>query len=259
MSAAPACALYRGVVRHRRHAPRRHAFRAGLDLLYLDLAELPQAFRGAWLWSVERWNLFRFRRADYHGDPARPLDEAVRDTVERETGARPAGPVRLLTTVRSLGLAFNPVSFYYCFDAAGERVEAVLAEITNTPWGERHSYVIPAAADAAPGAPLRRRFAKAFHVSPFHPMEQEYAWAFTPPGERLAVTMRNLEGPRRVFDATLLLRREELSPRSLRRALLRRPWTPLLVLLLIHFHALLLWLKRVPFHTHPAKRAAPAS
>ena len=109
--------------------------------------------------------LLRFRRSDYHGDPAVALADAVRDTVERETGIRPAGPIRLLTNLRSLGLCFNPVSFYYCFDAAGQQLQAVLAEVTNTPWGERQAYVIAGEAG---------RFQKLMHVSPFMPMDQAY-------------------------------------------------------------------------------------
>ena len=137
--------LYNGWVRHRRFAPRAHAFRYRLFMAYLDLTELDHVFRGRWFWSTRRPALAWFRRADYLGNPSVPLDQAVRDAVERDTGMRPRGPIRLLTHLRYFGHGFNPVSFYYCFDPADTRVETIVAEITNTPWAERHAYVLPAA------------------------------------------------------------------------------------------------------------------
>ena len=157
--------LYVGSVRHRRHTPRAHAFRYPLFLAYLDLAELDTVFRGRWLWSARRFALAWFRRRDHLGSPAMPLDQAVRDLVERHSGRRPQGPIRLLTHLRYFGYCFNPVSFYYCFDAQGEQVETVVAEVNNTPWGERHCYVL----DGEPR--LRYRTSKAMHVSPFMPMD----------------------------------------------------------------------------------------
>jgi len=251
-------ALYRGWVRHRRNTPRPHDFRYPLFLVYLDLSELDRAFRGRLFWSVERPNLVSYRRADYLGPLEKPLDEAVRDRVERELGTRPRGPIRLLTSLRTLGLAFNPVSFYYCFEEDGETLAAVLAEITNTPWGERHVYVV-GGGGAAPGATLRARFPKRFHVSPFFPMDQVYDWRFTTPGERLAVHMRNLEGGRAVFDATLSLERRPLSSGALAAALLRHPFTTGAALAAIYWQAARLWWKRTPFFAHPAPREAGAA
>jgi DUF1365 family protein len=136
-------ALYTGRLRHRRYEPAPHAFGYRTTLLWLDLAELDVVFRGRWLWSARRPALARFRRSDYlGGNDGQPLDAAVRERVAAETGRRPTGPIRLLTQLRMLGLAFNPVSFYYCYDAADTQVEAIVAEITNTPWKERHAYVL---------------------------------------------------------------------------------------------------------------------
>ena len=247
-------ALYTGRLSHSRHAPVAHAFRYRVTLAWLDLAELDEVFRGRWLWSAQRPALARFRRADYLGDPAVPLDVAVRDRVERETGARPAGPVRMLTQLRTFGLCFNPVSFYYCYDPAGRQVEAVVAEITNTPWNERHAYVLRPPPGAAPHAPMRFGLAKAFHVSPFMPMDIDYGWHFTPPGQTLSVRMENRRAGRLLFDASLMLRRREITGASLAGALLRQPCAALSVLGRIYWHALRLWLKRAPFHAHPDKR-----
>lgn len=236
-----------------------HAFDYAVCYAWLDLAELEQVFAGRWFWSTRRPAPAWWRRADYLGDAAVPLDEAVRGRVEADTGARPAGPIRLLTLLRTFGHNFNPVSFYYCYDTAGARVETVVAEITNTPWGERHAYVLPvdpAARDDA-GA-LRFRFGKRFHVSPFMPMEQEYDWSFGEPGEQLTVRMVNREAGDRVFDAALALERREIDGASLAWALARHPFASLDVLWQIYWQALRLWLKRVPFHDHPAARADAA-
>jgi len=264
--------LYLGHVRHRRFAPKPHAFIYRLFMVYLDLAELDQVFAGSRCWSTQRPALAWFRRADYLGDPALPLDRAVRDLVEERTGTRPTGPVRLLTHLRYFGYCINPVSFYYCFDAAGERLETLVAEITNTPWEERFSYVLSAEMEIPPRPPFRsgqafteggaeiiegkRRshryaFAKAFHISPFFPMDLEYDWRFTEPGRRLSVHMNLTRQQAKVFDATLSLRRVEITPARLASILLHHPFMTLKAVAGIYFEAALLKLKRIPFYDHP--------
>jgi DUF1365 family protein len=246
-------ALYEGWLRHRRFMPVGHAFEYPVTLAWLDLSELDEAFRGRWLWSTTRAAPVRFRRCDYLGEPSIPLDQAVRDHAQRELGWRPDGPIRLLTQLRTFGYGFNPVSFYYCFDASGV-VQAVIAEITNTPWGERHAYSL----QRPPGGKLRFRFDKRFHVSPFMPMDQGYQWFFSEPGARLAIQMTNLRLGWRVFDATLRLRRREIDGRSLAATLVRFPLAPLRVLAAIYWQALRLWAKGVPFHPHPSpSRGSP--
>ena len=246
-----ASAIYEGSVRHRRHAPREHAFEYGMAQLYLDLDELGDVFRGRWLWSLERKNLAAFHREDFLGDPAQALKDAVRDRVETATGERPLGPVRLLTHLRYAGYSFNPVSFYYCHDASGV-LHSIVAEITNTPWKQRHAYVLPVASAAHRGRALRWTFDKAFHVSPFLPMDRRYGWSFTTPGEDLRVHMDVFNGETREFDASVALQRRPLDGRSLARVLWGYPLMTAQVIAAIHWQALRLWIKRTPIHDHPS-------
>jgi hypothetical protein len=245
-------ALFGGRVVHRRHAPRPHAFRYGVQMLLLDLGELERVFHGRWLWSTRRPAPIRWRRSDHLGDADRPLDECVRELVERQSGRRPGGPIQLLTVPRHFGYGFNPVSFFYCWDQRRHELEAIVAEVSNTPWKERHPYVLDARrAERDSAGRLRWRFGKAFHVSPFLPMGMDYDWRFAPPAESIGVHMENWMSGELVFDATLSLRRVPITARSLAGALARRPLMSVQVMAAIHWQALRLWLKRTPFHEHP--------
>ena len=248
--------IYKGWVRHRRVAPTRNEFRYRIFMLYLDLAELPKLFDGVPCWSARRRALAWFKRGDYLGDEKVPLDRAVRDLVEERTGARPTGPIRLLTHLRYFGYCMNPVSFYYCFDAGGEKLDTIVAEITNTPWKERHQYVLRV---ANPTARIQRfEFDKGFHVSPFLPMDMRYQWGFAQPSVRLFVHMQNFKGGDPVFDATLAMRRETLTPQALLKVLATFPLMTLKVILAIHWQALRLWIKRTPVYCHPGE-ASPST
>jgi DUF1365 family protein len=161
--------------------------------------------------------------------------------------------VRLLTNLRAFGHCFNPVSFYYCFDAAGQKVEAVLADVTNTPWGERHAYALHRKEEN--GRVLSGRSEKVLHVSPFMGMDHEYEWKVSVPGERLSVHIESHRAGERAFDATLNLARRELTGRSLASATARHPMNTLHVLARIYGQALRLKLRGVPVYSHPARGA----
>ncbi len=253
-----ASAVYEGTVRHRRHHPRPHEFSYSMAQLYLDLDEVGTLFDARWLWSSRGRNLAEFRRSDYLGPADMPLADAVRERIHTSTGIRPSGPIRLLTHLRYGGFVFNPVSFYYCYAPDGKRLEHVVAEITNTPWKERHAYVLPIA-DAQPhGRAWHWDFAKAFHVSPFIGMQRDYRWRFTEPAKDLHVHMDVLRHGEREFDATVSLQRLPLDGKSLARVLCRYPLMTAQVVGAIHWQALRLWLKRTPVHDHPRHhRAAP--
>ena len=252
-------ALYSGWVRHRRFGAKANSFRYRLFMTWIDLAELPTVFERRWFWSAQHPALAWFRRGDFLGPAHLPLDTAVRERVAAHTGVWPTGPIRLLTHLRFFGYSFNPVSFYYVFDATDSRVETIVAEITNTPWKERHAYVLPVArACRRIGRGWQFSFLKQFHVSPFQPMDLRCQWNFGAPGNDLHVHMENWRGGRPEFDSTLILRRREIGTGSLALALLRFPLMSLQVVSLIYWQALKLWLRRVPFHVHPSKRQTTA-
>lgn len=257
MNTALTSAIYRGRVRHRRYRPHPHEFSYGLFMLYLDLAELDRVFAGRWLWSINRRNLAQFRRADYYGDAAVPLDHAVRTRVQDALGRAVTGPIRLLTHLRYYGYCFNPVSFYYCYAPDGITLDAILAEITNTPWKERHAYVLDVAGAECHGQALHWQFDKAFHVSPFLPMDRRYDWRLQPPGQDLRIHMNVCAGESREFDATLMLQREPVTGANLAKCLLRFPWITAKVVAAIHWQAFLIWLRRNPVYDHPQHQPTP--
>lgn len=256
-------AVYTGWLRHRRFAPVRHAFTYPVFMLYLDLDEVETLFRDRWYCSVDRPNILSFHRSDYFDPGGGDLKTAVLRRVTaalREEGVSAEGieKVMLLTHARIFNILFNPVSFYYCFDAAG-RLRAILAEITNTPWGERHAYVLPV--DPRDDGTTRHtfRFGKQFHVSPFNPMEMHYTWRFNEPGAALLVHMDNhavTEGGDKHFDATLKLGRREFRA-GLPRALIRYPFMTVKVITGIYWQAFRLWRKGARFYPHPAPDGAP--
>ena len=248
-------AFYTGVVRHRRREPG-HEFAFPLFMAYLDLDELPEALAASRLLGEGRLRPLRFRREDYlrHGDLG--LADSVRARVREQLGAAPTGPIRMLTHLRTFGYVFNPVTFYFCFDDR-DRLAAIVAEITNTPWGERHAYVLDASSassDPARDRYLRWRFGKEFHVSPFMPMDLGYDWVFTPPADDLFVHMNLREAGQdaKVFDATLQMKRREFGPGAIRALLVRYPLLTARVIGRIHFEALRLWLKRAPVFPNPS-------
>ena len=243
--------IYEGRVRHTRHQPVVHRFQYRVFQMFLDLDEIDDVFAGRWFWSAKRPALARFRRRDHLGPLDKPLKEAVCDLVEAKTGRRPDGPVALLTNLRYFGYCFNPVSFYYCYDRAGNRVETIVAEVNNTPWGERSTYVLPAADSRIDGETLRFSPAKHLHVSPFLTMDVGYDWSFTPPAGRLSVFMAAARDEQRVFDASLQLSRTEIAAGALARVLISYPLMTAKVIVAIYWQALRLALKRVPFVPHP--------
>lgn len=242
--------IYEGHLVHVRRHPIRHMFRVPLYLMYIDLEEINHAFGKHPLWSGSGPNVAWFRRADYHGDPHVALCDAVADSVEASIGTRPGGPIRVLTQLRHFGYVFNPVSFYFAMAREETHIEALVAEVTNTPWGERHTYVLPLHRET--DGNTSPRFRKALHVSPFFGMTMSYRISTTLPADQLTISMQADENERTVFDASLELKRKEITVTSLTRLLLRYPFISMQVVGAIYYQALRLRLKGAPFHPHPA-------
>ena len=217
---------------------------------YICLEELPDLFVNTRLWSATRRAPGAFRRSDYLGDPAVPLVEEVRRRIFEETGQTHNGPIYLLANLRYFGHVMNPISCYYCFNADESRLEYLVAEVNNTPWDERHSYVLEGPAGREW---LRTQFDKRFHVSPFNPMDMRYHWRSNTPDRRLVLHMENSREGNKVFDATLSLSAQPMTARNLNRQLLRYPFMTIKVGLAIYWQALRLFLKGVPVYTHPVK------
>ena len=240
-------ALYEGTVVHHRRSTVDHRFSYPIALPLVDLDEIDELARLHPLWSVDRHNVVSLWRRDYLPDRKGPLKEVVHDLVEERLGRRPAGPVAMLAHARTWGWLFNPIALYYCFNEEAARVEALVAEVTNTPWHERHVYVV--------GEPGRHRFPKEMHVSPFFDMDMDYELAYAEPRDRLSLSMRAVRGDEVLFGAGLRLQRREADRRTLGRLVWHHRFTTARVSAGIYREALALWRAGTPVVPHPRRRS----
>ncbi|MFC1814875.1 DUF1365 domain-containing protein [Thermodesulfobacteriota bacterium] len=249
--------IYEGTIRHRRFRPVQNAFQYRLYLMYLDLDELPQVIDMHPFYANERLNLATFRRRDHLGNPAVQLKQAVHESIRTATAAPASGPVRILTHLRYFGFCFNPASFYYCYNSDDTKLETIVVEIHNTPWGEEFPYVLGQELNAHPSADWRQyHFKKNFHVSPFMDMNLTYDWRFRVPGEALTVHMLlSNSGDSRLFDVSLVLKRRAINRQALTRVLVTYPLMTLKVTAMIYWQALRLLQKGAPFYQHPQNRS----
>tara|TARA_B100002051_G_scaffold209726_1_gene201261 strand:+ start:19086 stop:19760 length:675 start_codon:yes stop_codon:yes gene_type:complete len=217
-------------------------------MTYFDISKVESLLPDSFLFKVNKPALVSYYRSDYHGDTKLTLDESVRKTVKEQTGRNLEGPIRLLTHMRYFGYCFNPVSFYYCFDKSDKKLEMIMAEVTNTPWNERHCYFITAKKNKS----FRQGLKKQFHVSPFWDMDHDYDWYFSDVSDTISVNMINYKDEKKVFDATLSLSvSKKLTNLNLFLSVLRFPFSTLMVYLRIHYQAFKLWVKGATFYDHP--------
>lgn len=250
--------LYACSVRHARYAPRLHAFAYRLYYLALDLDEAPSVSRQLRWLRINRPGLAAWREQDHfpreeagagRPAPAPPGARLKRRVLgwcaQRGFDAGPGARVLLVTLPRVFGYQFNPVSFYFCFAADGRPCAAV-AEVTNT-FREVKLYLIPPEPHRDGAVRFARRVPKEFYVSPFSSLDVAFDFDLRVPDARLAIQIDDYEHGRRILHSSLVGHARPLTDPNLRSMLLRYPALPLQVMTLIHWHALRLWLKRVPF------------
>ena len=246
--------LYEGWVRHRRYMPKSHAFNYPVFMTWLDLDELDQVMAMSQFWSFERFNLVSFYRKDYlGGQTGHDLSSAIKNRLKEHNGEFFEGRICLLTHLRFLGFGYNPVSFYFCYPEGSESPRYILAEINNTPWNERYCYVLEVEEGSSQKHKWSFEFNKAFHVSPFMPMEQYYRWQFSLNESNLTINMQLEQDNDCCFDATLQLKSKAMTSAEMRNLPLRFPFLTLSVVMSIYWQALRLWLKGIPFYSHPEK------
>lgn len=250
-------AIYRGFVRHRRFTPRYHEFKYPLMMMWLKLDELDELKHQLKQFGERRFHWARFKRKDYIGDEQLPVAVAVKQKIAELSaqGTSTDGEVFLLGQLRYFGLYFSPLNLYYLRQNGDFRY--MLAEVSNTPWNQRHYYLV----DLNNIQPHD----KAFHVSPFNPMEQRYHWKIRPPCADQPKTMLHLESRQQkngdnndesisdptIFDATMVLKRQPLNQKNFTRVLLKTPIETLSIVSGIYWQAVKLFLKRVPIYSHP--------
>ncbi len=247
-----ASALYQGFVRHRRFAPNKHEFRYPLFMAFIKLSELTALSEKLFLFGTRAWHWARFHRADYLGDPAIPLAESVKQQIALLSGIKTSdldGEIYFYGHLRYLGFYFSPLNLYFAEQQG--KLRYMLAEVSNTPWNERHYYVV----DLAKIEP----HAKRFHVSPFNPMSQIYAWTVRPPGTTASKSMIHLQvtpetEANPIFDATMVLKRRPLNQTNLLRVLISTPMQTLRMVIGIYWQALKIFMKGNPLYRHPPRQ-----
>lgn len=260
-------AVFKGVVWHQRYLPTDHKFHYRVFMMYLDLAEQDAVLGKSLFWGTRWYHAARFKRADYFsiaGDLSQAIDSAVRQEVKRQIGAEVNGPVCVLTNFRYFGYNTNPISCYYCYDSDAEKLVALLIEVTNTPWGERHHYVLDLRSYSE-GETID--FQKKMHVSPFMPMDRVYRWRGSKPSQVLRYSLASvLRGngdtgsggldDQVQFDSGVVFKRTPITGHALNSVLIFYPFMTVKVIAAIYWQALKLWMKRVPFVPHPSKSTA---
>ena len=230
-------ALLVGEVGHKRYLPKVHGFDYQVHYFWLDLDELSSIPAKGWLWSKARFAA---------------LTQAVRQKVQELGCTQAVTKVCMMSPLANWGYYFSPLTLYYCFDDKKQLV-ALLAEVSNTPWNERHYYLVPV--DSAGKSHYQHD--KAFHVSPFNPMDMQYHWTVMANSAELQLSITNFKAQQKVFSAWFHLALQSFNLVQLKSLLIRRPWQNVQVMTRIYWHAVKLLLKAVPVYGHPKSKETP--
>jgi len=245
---SPAATIYLGRVMHQRMHPVGYRFDYPVFSLLLDPARLSEMDAASRWFSIDRFNVLSFHRRDHGPRDGSDLFEWA-DNLLRERGVIiPQLQLRLLCFPRILGYGFTPLSIWYCLDGEGVP-RAVICEVNNT-FGEHHFYLLDSAGEPM-SWPVRDQAAKVFHVSPLIDMDCQYRFRLARPGRNLSVVIRQYRQGRLMLVASQHGRALPFNAAGLRSAMMRTPLMTFKVMLAIHWQALRIWLRGVPFHHKP--------
>lgn len=245
--------IYRGSIYHKRFSHGEHTFRYQLDYAFIDLDEIDEVFGLSSLWSANKPNLVSFQRQDYLPGECENLRDEVIHRIKSLGGGVFSGKVFLLSTLRSLGYCMNPISLFYCYEEdeqgaeQGNKLRYVLAEVHNTPWDERHLYLLE-------GPDFKVPMAKTFHVSPFMPMDTTYHWQISDPDTNLSVAINVSRETQPLFTASIALTRHVLTKGNVTQMIGIQIRQAFRTITAIYIQAARLWLKKVPLYGHPNKK-----
>jgi len=243
-------AIYRGSVFHSRKKPFDHEFKYSLYMAYVNLKEINNILPNSFLWGINKKALISFNRRDYLERPEKKLIDAAKNLVFERIGKKIKGPIYLLAHLRTYGHCFNPVSFYYCYDKSEKNIDAIIAEVTNTPWKQRYCYVLDCQNSEKKNS-FKNIKDKKLHVSPFFPMDHEYHFSISKPEKTITIKIDNLNQGVKVHEALLSLNKEDFSKKSLIKALINFPFMTVKVVTAIHWQAIKLWFKGAKLYNNP--------
>lgn len=244
--------IYAGKLRHRRYHERNHEFNYALSMFLFDVAAINETFSPISNIGIEKFNWYTFRRSDYLDNASLPLDLAARKLIKDKLGFDVQGKILLLTQLACLGYCFNPISVYFAYDKSHIDIEAIIIEVTNTPWSEKHTYVLDMRKSKLKNGIYTCKFKKELHVSPFMSMEYEYVFNFKLSDQAIIVHMESFKNNDRHFDATLSLQAIPNQPKK--RMSIRYSLMTYKIASAIYWQALKLLVKGVTFHSYPKKQ-----
>lgn len=238
-------AIYQGSTYHKRFKPKVHTFTYPIYFLWLDLDEIPLLHQNIKHFSNKKWSIASFNEADYqpadlmhnHKFESRLKQNILNKAYSLGETAQ-IDQVFLLGQIRTWGLYFSPVNFYYLYQQG--QLISILAQVSNTPWNEKHFYLVPFQENTY-------TCDKTFHVSPFNNLEMQYAWKTSDPNQDLHLQIDNIKDGK-LFHAGISLKRQPLTNKNFNRLLIKFPWMCVKTIFAIYWQAVKLWLKGIPFY-----------